>query len=86
MRTESSAAIRARMQEAVEAIVAAHPGARVALVSHAGAINAYLASLLGLTSDFFFPAGNTSISTVRARDGRRLLVSINDIAHLEALK
>ncbi len=84
--TESSPAIRARMQEAVEAIVAAHPGARVALVSHAGAINAYLASLLGLTSDFFFPAGNTSISTVRARDGRRLLVSINDIAHLEALK
>ncbi len=81
--TESSHEIRARMREALDAIVAAHPGERVAIVSHAGAINAYIASLLGLSSDFFFPAGNTSISIVRARDGRRLLVTINDIAHLE---
>ncbi|HEX8806418.1 MAG TPA: histidine phosphatase family protein [Candidatus Aquilonibacter sp.] len=83
--TESSYDIRARMHEALDAIAAAHPGERVAVVSHAGAINAYLASLLGLSSDFFFPAGNTSISIVRARDDRRLLVTINDIAHLEQM-
>lgn len=82
--TESSQAIRTRMREGLDAIVAAHSGQRVAVVSHAGAINAYLASLLGLSSDFFFPAGNTSISIVRARDERRLIVTINDIAHLEA--
>ncbi|HEY5341040.1 MAG TPA: histidine phosphatase family protein [Candidatus Aquilonibacter sp.] len=81
--TESSQAIRARMRAAIDAIVSAHPGARVAIFSHAGAINAYIASLLGLHSDFFFPAGNTGITTVRARDERRLLVSLNDIAHLE---
>ena len=81
--TESSHAIRARMNEAVDAIVPAHPGARVAIFSHAGAINAYIASLLGLRSDFFFPAGNTSITVVRARDRKRLLFTINDIAHLE---
>jgi 2,3-bisphosphoglycerate-dependent phosphoglycerate mutase len=84
--TEPSRETRARVREALDAIVAAHPGQRIAIVSHAGAINAYVASLLGLTSDFFFPAANTSISIVRARDGRRLLVSINDIAHLENLR
>jgi 2,3-bisphosphoglycerate-dependent phosphoglycerate mutase len=81
--TESSSAIRARMCAAIDAIVAAYPAARVAIVSHAGAINAYLANLLGLQSDFFFPAGNTSISIVRARERRRMLFTINDIAHLE---
>jgi probable phosphoglycerate mutase len=81
--TESSQAIRGRVSAAVDAIIAANAGARVAVVSHAGAINAYIAGLLGLKSDFFFPTGNTSISIVRSRDERRLLVSLNDIAHLE---
>jgi 2,3-bisphosphoglycerate-dependent phosphoglycerate mutase len=81
--TESSHEVRTRMNEALNAIVAAQPGKRVAVISHAGAINAYLASLLGLNSDFFFPAGNTSISIVRARDDLRLIVTVNDIAHLE---
>jgi len=84
--TEPSHEIRERMREAIAAIVAAYPGKRVAAISHAGAINAYIASLLDLQSDFFFPAGNTSISVVRARDDRRLLVSINDIAHLELMR
>jgi 2,3-bisphosphoglycerate-dependent phosphoglycerate mutase len=84
--TESSHDVRSRMHEALNAIVLAHPGARVAVISHAGAINAYLASLLELRSDFFFPSGNTSISIVRARDDRRLLVTVNDIAHLELHK
>jgi 2,3-bisphosphoglycerate-dependent phosphoglycerate mutase len=83
--TESSQSIRERMSAALGAIVAAHPASRIAVVSHAGAINAYISGLLALRSDFFFPAGNTSISIVRARDERRLLFSINDIAHLERL-
>jgi len=81
--TESSPDVRERMQAAIDELIAGHPGRRVAVVSHAGAINAYIANLLGLRSDFFFPAGNTSISIVRARDERRLLVTLNDIAHLE---
>jgi len=81
--TESSQAIRERMTIAIDALVAANAGARVAVFTHAGAINSYVAGLLGLKSDFFFPTGNTSISIVRAREERRLLVSLNDIAHLE---
>jgi len=81
--TESSEEIRGRMRAAINDVITAYPSARVAVISHAGAINAYVAALLGLKSDFFFPTGNTSISIVRARDERRLLVSLNDIAHLE---
>lgn len=81
--TESSAQIRGRMCAVIADIVAAHIGKRVAIVSHAGAINAYFAHLLDLPRDFFFPTGNTSISSVRARDERRLIVGLNDTAHLE---
>jgi probable phosphoglycerate mutase len=84
--TEPSQAIRHRMCEVAAAVVAAHPGERVVLISHAGAINAYFAHLLGLAADFFFPAGNTSLNIVRGRDDRRLIVTINDIAHLEYAK
>lgn len=84
--TEPSASIRSRMAEAVDAVVASHPGERVALVSHAGAINAYVATLLGLRKDFFFPAGNTSITVIRGRDEKRLIVTVNDTAHLEGAK
>lgn len=84
--TESSSSIRARMQEVVDEIVKTHAGERVAIVSHAGAINAYLSMLLDLKKDFFFPAGNTSITVVRARDSRRLIVTVNDTAHLEGMR
>jgi hypothetical protein len=42
--------------------------------------------LLDLQKDFFFPAGNTSITIVRARDSRRLIVTVNDTAHLEGMR
>ncbi len=82
--TEPSQEVRQRMRAAVADIVGRHPGERVVVVSHAGAINAYLADLLELRHDFFFPAGNTSLSVVRFNSGRRLLVGLNDIAHLRA--
>jgi probable phosphoglycerate mutase len=75
--------VRARMCEAVDAIVAAHPYGHVAIVSHAGSINAYLATVLGIARDFFFPIGNTSLSSVRIEDGTALLMRLNDTAHLE---
>jgi broad specificity phosphatase PhoE len=80
---EPAAEVRARVQEAVAAIVERHPYEHVALVSHAGTINAYLAAILGTERDFFFPTGNTSLSTVRIENGRALVVRINDTAHLE---
>lgn len=84
--TEGSESIRSRMRAAIDAMVAEHAGKRIVAVSHAGAINAYLAGVLGIASDFFFPASNTSISVVRAHGDKRLLVSLNDVAHLHRLK
>jgi broad specificity phosphatase PhoE len=80
---EPTSEVRARMLAAVDDILAAHPSGHVAIVSHAGSINAYLASLLGIPRDFFFPIGNTSLNSVRVADGRAMLLRLNDTAHLE---
>jgi probable phosphoglycerate mutase len=82
--TEDGAAVRARMLRALEAIAAHHPGERVAVVSHAGAINAALGAIAGTEHDFLFPLANASVSVVRIGGGRRLLMSANETAHLHA--
>ena len=78
---EPSAMLRARLTSAVDRIVSQHVGERVAIVSHSGAINAYIAAILGLERDFFFLAANTSISVVRVKGQQHLLMRLNDAAH-----
>lgn len=82
---EDGAAVRARATAALARIAAAHKGERLVVVSHGGTINAFLAEALGVSRDYFVPVANASISTVRVRDGRTLVLGINDAAHLEAL-
>ncbi len=84
--TEPGEQIRARMREGVDSIAARHPGEAVAVVSHAGSINTFVAQMLGLARDFFFPAGNTSLTLVRYGAAGRVLVRLNDTAHLERLR
>lgn len=70
---------RARVVEAVERIVAAHPSQRVAVVCHGGVINAYLSHILAMDRTLFFEPGYASVSRVLAgRDGQRQLVSANE--------
>jgi broad specificity phosphatase PhoE len=77
---------RRRVIASVEEIVAAHPGGRVALVSHAGVINAYTAHILGITRDLWFSPAYVSVTRVgAARDGRRGLVSLNETGHVRDL-
>ena len=80
---ERASDVRIRFGRAVAEIVRAYPDAHVAVVSHAGSINAYFAELVGTERDFFFPAGNTSLSTVRIAGSQRLILRLNDTAHLE---
>ena len=80
--SEPSAELRARVTAAVSSMAARHPGERIAAVSHGGSINAYFAALLGIERDYFFPAANTSISVVRVKGNRRMLLALNDVAHL----
>ena len=72
--------------DAVERVVAAHPGQTVAIVAHGGVVNAYLAHVLGLGKQLFFEPAYTSISRVlAARSGERQLRSVNEIAHLRGV-
>jgi 2,3-bisphosphoglycerate-dependent phosphoglycerate mutase len=80
--SEPSERLRARLTQTMDSIIAAHPGQRVLIVSHAGAINAYLAVVLGIAHDYFFPTANTAISVMRAQRARRMLFGLNDIGHL----
>jgi broad specificity phosphatase PhoE len=79
---EDRAAFRARIVRAHDHVAARHPGGRIACFSHAGAINMYVAAALGMERDYFFPAANTSISIVRVKGERRVVLALNDICHL----
>jgi 2,3-bisphosphoglycerate-dependent phosphoglycerate mutase len=54
----------------------------VLVFAHGGVVNAYVAEVLGLKVDFFFPAGNTSITVVRSTGKHRVLYILNDLGHL----
>jgi probable phosphoglycerate mutase len=72
--------------EAVERIVAAHPGQRVAVVCHGGVVNAYAGHVLGIDDPLFFLPAYTSISRVLASgDGIRSVGSLNEAAHVRHL-
>ena len=77
---------RARVVEAVERIVARHPGGRAVLFSHAGAINAAAGHVLGQERTIWFPPAYCSLTRLgAARDGRRGIVSLNETGHVRDL-
>jgi broad specificity phosphatase PhoE len=79
-------AFRARVVEAVERIVARHPGGRAVLFSHAGAINAAAGSVLGQDKTIWFAPAYCSITRIgAARGGRRGIVSLNETGHVRDL-
>jgi broad specificity phosphatase PhoE len=72
-----------RVGGALDTIAAGHPGQRVAVVCHAGVVNAYTASVLGLGRLLWFEPMYTSITRVLLdRSGRRSLFTLNEHAHL----
>ncbi len=82
---ESEDQFRVRVVTAVESIIAAHRGERVAIVCHGGVINVYAAHVLGLQTQgpgFFYP-NYTSINRIAAAStGERAIVTLNETAHL----
>ncbi len=81
---EEPAVFRARVVEAVEAIIEAHSGDVVAISCHGGVINAYISHILDLpvSHGFFYP-NYTSIHRVAAsRRGHRSVVTLNETSHL----
>src|ERR1700730_2569757 len=84
--TESAEAVAKRMGEAIDEAAAAHPGGRIAIVTHGVAILSYVGGLMGLE----IPAGlrlmpyYTSVTVVRINLGldRRMGSSLVDATHL----
>ncbi len=84
--SEPSKQFRQRVVTALDEIARRHIGERVIVFAHGGVVNAYVAEVLELERDFFFPAGNTSITVVRVAADQRVLFVLNDIAHLARLR
>ncbi|MFZ9628721.1 MAG: histidine phosphatase family protein [Ilumatobacteraceae bacterium] len=84
MHDESPASFRERVVGALEHIIDAHAGQRVAVACHGGVVNTYLGHVLGLPAGpgFFYP-NYTSIHRVAAsRSGHRSVVTVNETPHL----
>ena len=77
-------AFQAAIVAAVDRIVAAHSGQKVAITCHGGVINAYLAHILEVPKpNGFFHPEYTSIHRVMASSrGHRSLRSLNELTHL----
>jgi probable phosphoglycerate mutase len=80
--SEGSAVARKRCQTAIDEIIAAHPGQRVAVVCHAGFIQTYVSVVLDHPRDYIFYPFNASIASIRAKGDRRVIWRLNDVAHL----
>jgi 2,3-bisphosphoglycerate-dependent phosphoglycerate mutase len=82
--TEPGSDFRRRIVTALERIAQAHPGGRVVVVSHAGAISAAVAHLLGAEPDMFYFAGHASVNRLFYGDNRFVTHSLNEVGHLRA--
>lgn len=68
---------------AIERIVEANPGGKVAIVCHGGVINAYASHVLGIEFPLFFQPTYTSINRFLASSaGHRSVASLNEAGHL----
>jgi probable phosphoglycerate mutase len=85
---EPDAEFRDRVTIAIDRIASRHPGERVAVVTHGGVINAYVAQTLGIDKTFFFPTINTGVTLLRVHGSskKRVLFMLNDVSHLRAAK
>jgi len=79
-------AFRRTVVEAVERLAAAHPGERVVVFSHAGAINAAAGGLLAQERTIWFAPAYCSLTRLAySRGGRRSVVSLNEVGHVRSL-
>jgi probable phosphoglycerate mutase len=77
------ASFRDAVVAGMEAIIAEHPGERVAVFCHGGVINVWTAHVLGLSPRLFFTPGYTSLNRYAcSRRGHRGVVSLNEQPHL----
>ncbi len=83
---ESQRAFYHRVLHAIEPLVAAHPGGRIACVAHGGVLDCVrrFACDLPLDAPRDYALLNTSVNVVDFDNGRATVVSWGDVSHLDA--
>jgi len=77
---------RRTVVDSMERIIREHPSKTVAVVCHGGVINSWAAHILGIDTPMFFDPTYTSINrSLAASSGERMVVSLNEAAHLRGL-
>jgi 2,3-bisphosphoglycerate-dependent phosphoglycerate mutase len=82
--TEKPEDVIARMGAAIDEIANAHPGERVVVIGHAGAILGYVCDVMRLEPGRLrLLPYYTSVTVVRALGDRKMVGALGDTAHLE---
>jgi probable phosphoglycerate mutase len=71
-----------RVISGIDGILGLYKGQRVVVVTHGGCINAYLGDVLGTRDDMFVNPAHGSISRLRAKRDRRVVLTLNELQHL----
>jgi probable phosphoglycerate mutase len=79
---EPAEAFETRVKESLDRIAAAHPGERIAVVTHGGVIGQALATATRSRPFAFLAPDNASISRLVVLNGMWSIRGFNDIAHL----
>jgi 2,3-bisphosphoglycerate-dependent phosphoglycerate mutase len=79
---EELGTFRARVRDAVEHALSAHPDGNVVIVCHGAVINAYVAPLVGVDHEMFFVPENASLNSVVVDGAGRRVRFLNDALHL----
>jgi probable phosphoglycerate mutase len=80
---EGDDSLRLRVGAVMSELATQHPGERIAVVAHGGAIGAYVSSLFDIHRSMWMSVENTSITVVRLAPGEAAFVTIvNDCHHL----
>jgi len=83
---ETLAALRRRVVEVIEAMMAQHPGETLAFVTHGGPVRTFIAHASGVVDANRMPfhhIGNTSITVVRHSAAGWQIVKRNDMDHVK---
>ena len=80
--SEGSREFRNRSVNAIEQAIWSQRAQRIAIVCHAGVINAYVSHVMKSPYDFVFGPDHTAVSVVDAFENRRMVRRLNDSHHL----
>ena len=82
--TERQDEFRHRTANAIEGILAAHPGQRIVVACHGGVINAYVGEVLGIDTAMFFRPAHASAHRIHASGHLRVVQSLNETHYLRS--